>query len=57
VSGGDDPDLERIRLHGLMAIGAAEAIVAELRKADLVVAQNAARPPRSAPPGPAGPGC
>lgn len=56
MSGGDDPDPERIRLHGLMAIGAAEAFVAEVRKADLVAAQNAARAPlhrreRSARPG------
>ena len=43
MSGGDDPDPERIRLHGLMAIGAAEAVVAEVRKAGLVAAQNAAR--------------
>lgn len=43
MSGVDDPGPERIRLHELMVIGAAERVVAEIRMASLVAAQAAAR--------------
>jgi len=43
VNASEHADAERARLHEMMAVGDAERTVADVRMADLVAAQNAAR--------------